>query len=143
MTSPRRSPIPGAVVLAVDTNVLVRLLVDDPGAPRQCAAARKVAAKAGSIYVPQVVQIETVWVLERTYDVSKPAIVRTLSQIVENTAFVLQRPEVFREALQEYRDGRADFSDCVILAESRAEAVKLATFDRKLGRHEGTIFIAG
>ena len=135
--------MPGPAVLAVDTNVFVRILVDDPGAPKQCAAARKLAAKSGSIYVPQVVQIEAVWVLERTYDVSKPVIIRTLGQIAENTAFVLQRSKVFLQALDEYRTGRADFSDCVILAECRTEGVNLATFDRKLGKHEGSVVVTG
>jgi predicted nucleic-acid-binding protein len=128
-------------VLAVDTNVLVRVLVDDPGVPRQCAAARKVAAEAGSLYVSQVVQIETVWVLEQSYGVPKAKLVESLEHMAENAAFVLQRPEVFREALREYRAGRADFSDYVILAESRAEGVALATFDRKLGKHRGSLVV--
>ena len=135
--------MPGPAVLAVDTNVFVRILVDDPGAPKQCAAARKLAAESGSLYVPQVVQIEAVWVLERTYDVSKPVIIRTLGQIAENTACVLQRSKVFLQALEEYRTGRADFSDCVILAECRTEGVSLATFDRKLGKHEGSVVVTG
>ena len=129
-------------MLAVDTNVFVRILVDDPGAPQQCVAARNVAAEAGTIYVPQVVQIETVWVLERTYGISKPDIVRTLVQVVENTSFVLQRAEVFVNALAEYRGSRVDFADCMILAEARTEGVQLATFDRKLGKHHGSVTIA-
>jgi predicted nucleic-acid-binding protein len=128
-------------VLAVDTNVLVRVLVDDPGAPKQCEAARKIAGEAGAVYVPQVVQIETVWVLERTYNVPKRKIVDSLKQLADNAAFVLQRSEIFGTALQDYRAGRADFSDYIILAECRAEGVKLATFDRKLGKHQASMIV--
>jgi predicted nucleic-acid-binding protein len=128
-------------VLAVDTNVLLRLLVDDPEAPEQCAAARKLASGAGSVYVPQVVQIETVWVLERAYRVGKAAIVDSLARVAANAAYVLQRPTIFVAALEAYRAGRADFSDYVILAESRAQSSRLATFDRKLGRHEGCVVV--
>lgn len=128
-------------MLAVDTNVLVRLLVDDPHAPGQCEAARAIASKAGALYVPQVVQIETVWVLERAYGFSKARIVSQLQQIVDNAALVVQRPDVFRLALLEYRAGSADFSDFVILVESRIEGVELATFDRKLGRYQGSLAI--
>lgn len=130
-------------MLAVDTNVLVRLLVDDPGALEQCEAARKVAAAASTIYVPQVVQIETVWVLERAYDVPKPTIVGTLAQLAKNSAFVLQRAEIFQTALDDFRVGGADFSDYIVLAESRSAQVELATFDRKLGRHQGTVIVSG
>lgn len=130
-------------MLAVDTNVLVRILVDDPGAPSQCAAARKLASEAGTIYVPQVVQIETVWVLESSYGVTKSALIDALAALAQNTAFVLQHGEVFRAALDEYRDGRADFSDYVVLAESHSCGAELATFDRKLGGHAGALIVNG
>lgn len=54
-------------MLALDTNVLVRILIDDTQFIDQCAAARALASAAGEVYVPQVVQIETVWVLESAY----------------------------------------------------------------------------
>jgi predicted nucleic-acid-binding protein len=33
-------------VIAIDTNVLVRILVDDPGQPAQVAAARRLASES-------------------------------------------------------------------------------------------------
>jgi predicted nucleic acid-binding protein len=37
--------------------------VDDPSEPRQLAAARALLERAKEVYVPQIVQVETVWVL--------------------------------------------------------------------------------
>ena len=128
-------------MLAVDTNVLVRMLVDDPDAQRQCEAARRAATEAGSVYVSQVVQVETVWVLERGYEVAKSALVDILERVVGNSAFTLQRPEVFRVALHAFRTGRADFADYIILAEAHAHGATLATFDRKLGKHPGAALL--
>jgi predicted nucleic-acid-binding protein len=54
-------------VIAVDTNVLVRVLVDDPGQKAQVAAARSQVKRAGQVWVAQIVQAETVWVLESAY----------------------------------------------------------------------------
>ena len=125
-------------MLAVDTNVLVRVLVDDPGAPKQCAAARQLASESGAIYVSQVVQVETVWVLESAYRFDREAVINALSELVRNDAFVLQRREVFAEALREMSIGAVDFSDCLILTEARAENAELATFDKKLGKLPGT-----
>lgn len=42
-------------MIAVDTNVLVRVLADDPGQPQQVAAARALVSEAGRVFVPTVV----------------------------------------------------------------------------------------
>jgi len=124
-------------VLAVDTNVLVRILIDDPGAARQCAAARKLAGTAGKVYVSQVVQIETVWVLESVYGFARAELAQALDRVMENQSFALQHADIFHAALAEFRAGPADFSDYVILNQARSENAKLATFDRKLGKLAG------
>jgi predicted nucleic-acid-binding protein len=130
-------------MLAVDTNVLVRVLVDDPEAPDQCRAARRVVSEAGAVYIPQVVQIETVWVLGSAYGLDKVAIQEALGTLAAHPAFSLQRPEVFGAALQHFLVGQADFADCMILAESTSAGHELATFDRKLGKLPGTRLVSG
>lgn len=125
-------------MLAVDTNVLVRCLVDDPSAPEQCATARRVVGEADTVYVPQVVQAEVVWVLADAYGLTKTAIRQALTAVADHPAYKLQRPEVFAAALELFLAGRADFADGLILAESRSVGCELATFDRKLAKAEGT-----
>jgi predicted nucleic acid-binding protein len=56
---------------AVDTNVLVRLLIDDD--PGQVAAARALFA-AESIWIANTVLLETGWVLRSLYGFDEPAI---------------------------------------------------------------------
>lgn len=128
-------------MLAVDTNVLVRILVDDPTASEQCRAAREAVSEAGQIYISQIVQIETVWVLASAYGLSKATLQNALGTIAKHPAFLLQRPEVFQAAFQHYLAGHADFADCMILAESASAGHELATFDRKLGKLPGTRLI--
>lgn len=48
-------------MIAVDTSVLVRMVVDEPSQPAQVRAARRLAAGAGAVHVPLMV---LVWVLE-------------------------------------------------------------------------------
>jgi predicted nucleic-acid-binding protein len=129
-------------MLAVDTNVLVRCLVDDPSAPEQCAAARRLVGEAEAVYLPQVVQVETVWVLAQAYGLSKAALKQTLTAVAQHPAYTLQSPEVFTTALELFSNGKADFADCIILAESRSAGCELATFDRKLGKIEGAKLVA-
>ena len=128
-------------MLAVDTNVLVRVLVDDPIAPDQCRAARGVVSEAGEVFISQVVQVETVWVLGKAYGLKKTALQTTLGAVAKHPAFHLQRQEVFQAALRHYLAGAADFADCMILAESTGAGHELATFDRKLGKLPGTRLI--
>ena len=88
-------------------------------------------------------QVETVWVLETAYGFDKDAVVSVLEHLASNEAFFLQSPETFRTAVAEYRTGSADFSDYVILMESRAAQLKLLSFDRRLRRSAGVIGLSG
>ena len=58
-------------MIAVDTNVLVRLLTGDD--PRQAAAARALFA-AGQIWIARTVFLETGWVLRSLYGFEESAI---------------------------------------------------------------------
>lgn len=125
-------------MIAVDTNVLVRILVDDPKEQRQVSAARARARSAGQVFVPQIVQVETLWVLESAYGFAKEQILETLDRLGSNQAYVMEQPRSFDEALREFRNGTAAFSDYVVLASSRAAGHELATFDKRLLKASGT-----
>lgn len=58
-------------MIAIDTNVLVRMLVDDSDSQEQCQRARDLIANHGDAWVCRIVLIESVWVLERAYDFTK------------------------------------------------------------------------
>lgn len=124
-------------MIAVDTNVLVRILIDDPGAAFQMQAARALLANSEVLYVPQIVQVETVWVLETAYDFDKPAICKILEHLLLHPQFQLQSAEFFSSAVTLFRKHTADFSDCLILTEATTQHLQLYTFDKKLGRMKG------
>ena len=42
-------------MITIDTNVLVRVMVDDPQETAQISAARKYIAQAGKVFIPQIV----------------------------------------------------------------------------------------
>ncbi len=125
-------------MIAVDTNVLIRILVDDPGALPQMHAARALLANSEPLYIPQIVQVETVWVLESAYGFEKPSICKILDHLLHHSQFQLQSVESFKTAVTLFRNHSADFSDCLILTESMGQFLQLVTFDKKLGRMKGT-----
>ena len=124
-------------MIAVDTNVLIRILVDDLDAAPQMQAARALLAKSEVLYVPQIVQVETVWILESAYCFDKPAICKILDHLQRHPQFQLQSAESFESAVTLFRQHSADFSDCLILTESTKQQLKLFTFDKKLSRLKG------
>ena len=124
-------------MIAIDTNVLVRILADDPGQSAQVAAARALASQAKQVFLPLVVQVEAVWVLESGYGLSKENVVQTLEHLEVNQAFLLENEELCHRALELFRSSNADYSDCVILSNCRARDLELYTFDKRLGKLAG------
>lgn len=124
-------------MIAIDTNVLVRILTDDSEQPAQVQAARALASQSKQVFVPLIVQVETVWVLESGYGLAKEPIVQVLEHLEVNQAFVLEDPERCRQALALFRSSNADYSDCVILSVCRSRGYTLHSFDRRLSKLVG------
>jgi predicted nucleic-acid-binding protein len=127
-------------VAAADTNVLVRLLVADH--PAQLRAAQRCIAERGPLYVSQVALVETIWVLAYTYRLARRDLGAVVEQILAGADFVIERPAEVATALVSYRSSRADFADCVLLANAQAAGMlPLATFDRQLAKLTGALRI--
>lgn len=120
---------------AVDTNVLVRLLVRDDIAQFGKAMA---FIEAGG-WVSSVALVETVWVLESVYEKSKAEIAASLDLLLDDSRLTFQDADVASAALDLFRNHRAlDFADCLILELARkAGHLPLGTFDRALGKAAG------
>jgi predicted nucleic-acid-binding protein len=122
-------------VIAVDTNVLARLILQDDAA--QHARAHQLfldhAGEAGAIWVSDMVLIELVWVLTRAAGRSRADVVVALQAITDNTTLRLESPRAIREATRLYQAGPADFADCLLSVQAReAGADQIHTFDRKM-----------
>lgn len=74
-------------MISLDTNVMVRILVDDPQCPEQNSKARQIVSEYETVYVTQIVQVETVWVLSRAYGFSRADIERVMLQYVDGFGF--------------------------------------------------------
>ena len=122
--------------ISLDTNVLVRVFVNDEGSLDQSERARALCKEAKEIYVPQVVQAELVWVLEGAFHLKKADIVSVLKKLGFHTVFSLQEPEAFHQALAHYELGKADFSDYLIGVMAQTHQAILYSFDKKLVRSE-------
>ena len=122
-------------MLAVDTNVLVRLLARDDA--RQAKAADQFIAKGA--WVSHLVLAETLWVLESVYDRGATQIIAAIKLLMAHESLVLQDAETVGLALAQFQLKPAlGFSDCLVLEIARkAGHMPLGTFDRALARLAG------
>lgn len=86
-------------MIAFDTNILVRLIVQDD--PDQAAVAEqryRTAAETGdSIFLCDVVLVELVWVLGLTYRASRAEITEALQSLLDDPVFVFKTGRPYKE----------------------------------------------
>ena len=119
---------------AVDTNVLVRLVVGDD--PEQVRAAERFAASGA--WASHLALAEAAWVLDAVYGRTAEQIATALDTLLHKD-LTLQDPDVVAAALQQFRERPAlGFTDCLVLEVARkAGHMPLGTFDRRLARLPG------
>jgi predicted nucleic-acid-binding protein len=131
-------------VIGLDTNVLVRYLVEDDEA--QTRAAKEVmnglsASNPG--WVSLVVLAELVWSLKKTYKLSKDGIVNVVEGLLASKDLLIEASEKVQYALLLHRNSRAGFADCLLWVNARdAGCQKVVTFDRVAARDLGMELIA-
>jgi predicted nucleic-acid-binding protein len=114
---------------AVDTNVLVRLFVNDNA--RQFAAARQVVS-AQPTFIAKTVIVEFEWVLRGVYGYSRAAIVSALESVLASGDVELEDSASIVRALDWFRRGM-DLADAVHLASS-PHVDSFVTFDASMRR---------
>jgi predicted nucleic-acid-binding protein len=122
---------------ALDTNVLVRYVVQDDS--RQLAAARhlieRCVGEGRSLFVPVTVTLELEWVLRAGFGYGKEDVLQVLSSLFSAAELSFESERALEVALQLYREGTADFADCLHIALAvKAAEQPLWTFDRSAAK---------
>lgn len=122
-------------MLAVDTNVLVRLAVLDD--QKQLAAAKRFV-EAGA-WVSHLVLIEAVWVLGSFYSFTREQQMLFIETTVHHPKLRVQDADVVEAALVHFdAQQKLSFTDCLVLEIARkAGHTPLGTFDKALGKLPG------
>jgi len=116
-------------MIALDTNVVVRVLTSDD--PAQAARAAEVM-ESGPLWLAKSVLVEIEWVLRKGYGFDRPAVNRALVLLAGLENLTLEDAEAVRAALQGHAAG-LDFADALHLSSSRG-AERLVTFDAAFAR---------
>ena len=127
-------------MIGLDTNILVRYLTQDD--PIQSVKARDVIERRltdeNPGFVSIVAMVETVWVLERAYELTTLEIVRAVERILQTDVLVVENEQEVFTALIALKKGQGSFADAVIAAlGARRGRSRTLTFERKALRLPG------
>lgn len=114
-------------MVAIDTNIAVRLLVNDDHAQTKRVVA---LFKENEIFIPKTVVLETEWVLRAVYQLDRQSANNSLRGLLSLECVVPEDEEALFSALDAHEKGM-DFADALHLTSSR-RADSFATFDAVL-----------
>ena len=121
---------------ALDTNVLVRLIVRDDADQ----VARAEAFTEPGAWVSLLVLAETVWVLQSVYGLDHGRIATVVDMLLDHDRLTLQDEDMVRRAHAVFRgEPTVGFADCLIVEAARKAGHRpVGTFDHRLSRVDGT-----
>lgn len=115
-------------MIAIDTNVLLRYLLNDDAA--QTVNAAQLINGDETVLVTDVVLVETVWTLKgKRYGLNKEAIINVIQALFAEATISFESPQTVWRALNDYRNARgiksggktkeADFPDALFVNKAR------------------------
>jgi len=118
-------------VIALDTNVLVRLITgDDPVQAREIEV--YLEKTEGPFLIPDLVMAELAWVMQRRYGFRRTEVGDVLLALLNRRDVVFEDEERVRVAVRSFIEG-LDLADALIVEIARAAGCdRLASFDDSL-----------
>ncbi len=111
-------------MIAVDTNVLLRYLLDDDAVQSKKASA--IIAGNINILITDIVLTETIWTLKgKKYNLDKESIIKVISTLFAEPSIIFEDGQTIWRALSDYKQAKtikvgnkrkeADFPDALII----------------------------
>ncbi len=127
-------------MIAIDTNILVRYILqdDDIQSPLASELIDVQCSEKNPAVINMIVLCELIWVLRFTYKYEREHLVPLLKQILSTDCFNVQNSSLVWKATYDFENGNADFSDYLIAHINRSDmgAKLTVTFDKKAGKHK-------
>ena len=124
---------------ALDTNVLVRFLVKDD--ERQSEIVYKVFKQAemdnSDFFVPLLVVLETLWVLESVYNLARNDILESMNEVLLMPILKFEAQSAIQRFISVARESKIDLSDILIACSAKVSGCEsVLTFDKKASKFE-------
>lgn len=122
---------------ALDTNVLVRFLVRDD--KKQAEIVYRLFKRAESrndpFFVPLLVVLETIWVLESVYEISREEIRTSLQKLLLMPILIFEAQSALQRTLSSAQTNKIDLADLLIAHSAKfSNCDGVLTFDKKASK---------
>ena len=130
-------------MIGLDTNVLVRFIMDDDAL--QSPKARRLiesltADRPG--FVSLITIIELYWVLSSAYSLSRAQVAQAFDALLRSKELMVEQAESVAKAARTFGAGNADFAGCLIASLcARAGCEATMTFDKGAAKAAGMTLI--
>ena len=124
----------------VDTNVIVRFLVRDHREQAEAVYLRlkKAEKDKEAIFVPILVTLETIWVLQCAYGKTRPEILDSIRDMRQMPVFEFEADSVIENFLEEGYRSKTDLADILIVCSAKANGCEdFVTFDKAAAKLPG------
>ena len=126
-------------MIALDTNVLVRFLVQDDKQQAKAVLTHfaKQEKNKQSFFVTQLVVLELIWVLEAVYEVSREDILHSLSELLLMPVLTFEAQSTLRSFISSATKSKFDLPDLLIAHSAIEQGCDTTyTFDKKASKFE-------
>ena len=120
---------------ALDTNVIVRLLINDDKVQGRRAKAllEKAEEESERYFLSLLVILETIWVLSAVYKLNRSEVLDALELLTQMPVLELENDGTVQELLRMGRSGNADLPDLLIGLSAKARGCETTlTFEKGL-----------
>ncbi len=124
---------------AVDTNILVRFLVGDDKKQAQIVYKlfKNAETKNEELFVPLVVVLELIWVLESAYSIKRDEIINAIADLLTMPILSFEHGEALQRFIIAAPKSNYDLSNLLIAHSAKNSGCKASyTFDKKAAKYE-------
>ncbi|MFQ5602236.1 MAG: PIN domain-containing protein [bacterium] len=120
--------------IVLDTNVIIRFLVGDDRVLYEKAAAifSDVEKDLVKAVILESVMAETVFVLEKVYQVERVLIADLLIKLLDIKGVKNANKQILTNALEYYRRSKIDIVDCLVCSYGIINDIEIMSFDKDL-----------
>lgn len=122
---------------ALNTNVLVRFLVkdDEQQAKTVYRLFKQAESKAEAFFIPILVVLETVWVLEAVYETTRQEILDSIDELLLMPILEFEAQSAIRSFISSARENKTDLSDLLIAYYAKYSGCdSVITFDKRASK---------
>ena len=123
----------------IDTNILVRFLVgdDENQAKKVYVIFKKAEAEKKELFVPVLVVLELIWVLESAYGIARPEILDSISSLLLMPIFKFENLKTLQGFISSANKNTFDLSDLLIAhSANTCNCETVLTFDKKASKYK-------